>query len=205
MQFPSRLIEHAVDEISKLPGIGKKTALRLVLHLLKNDITVSESLAESIKNLRREIQYCQQCHNISDGPRCSICANPRRNQGMICVVEDLPDVLAIENTGQYHGSYHVLGGIISPIDGIGPDELQIGSLVDRVAASGSEIEEIILALSPTMEGDTTAFYLTKKLQPYNIKISAIARGVPIGGELEYADEITLGNSILRRRSYESEH
>jgi len=205
MQFPSRLIEHAVDEISKLPGIGKKTALRLVLYLLKNDLTVSESLAESISNLRREIQYCEQCHSISDGSRCSICANPRRNQGMICVVEDLPDVLAIENTGQYHGCYHVLGGIISPIDGIGPDELQINSLVDRVAGSASEIEEIILALSPTMEGDTTAFYLTKKLQPYNIKISAIARGVPIGGELEYTDEITLGNSILRRRSYESEH
>ena len=204
MQFPSRLIEQAVEEISKLPGIGKKTALRLVLHLLKNDLSVSESLATSISNLRKGIQYCEQCHNISDGPQCSICANPRRNQGIICVVEDLPDVLAIENTGQYHGSYHVLGGIISPIDGVGPDELQIDSLVDRVAKSG-EIEEIILALSPTMEGDTTAFYLTKKLQPFKVKISTIARGVPIGGELEYADEITLGNSILRRRSYESEH
>lgn len=205
MQFPSRLIEHAVEEISKLPGIGKKTALRMVLHLLKNDLSVSESLAASISNLRKEIQYCQQCHNISDGPTCNICANPRRSQGIICVVEDLPDVLAIENTGQYHGSYHVLGGIISPIDGIGPDELRIDSLVRRVAETESELEEIILALSPTMEGDTTAFYLTKKLQPYSLKISTIARGVPIGGELEYADEITLGNSILRRRSYESEH
>lgn len=205
MQFPSRLIEHAVEEISRLPGIGKKTALRLVLHLLKNDLAISETLANSISNLRREIQYCQQCHNISDGPQCRICANPRRDHQIICVVEDLPDVLAIENTGQYHGSYHVLGGIISPIDGIGPDELQIKSLVERVAGSGSEIEEVILALNPTMEGDTTAFYLTKKLQPYNIKISAIARGVPIGGELEYTDEITLGNSILRRRNYESEH
>lgn len=205
MQFPSRLIEQAVDEISRLPGIGKKTALRLVLHLLKNDLSVSESLAESISNLRRDIRYCEVCHNISDGPKCGICANPRRNHGMICIVEDLPDVLAIENTGQYHGCYHVLGGIISPIDGIGPDELQISSLVERVAGSGSDIEEIILALSPTMEGDTTAFYLTKKLQPYNIRISTIARGVPIGGELEYTDEITLGNSILRRRSYESEH
>jgi recombination protein RecR len=205
MQFPSRLIEHAVEEISKLPGIGKKTALRLVLHLLKNDLSVSESLAASISNLRKQIQYCQQCHNISDGPTCGICANPRRNRGIICVVEDLPDVLAIENTGQYHGSYHVLGGIISPIDGIGPDELHIDSLVRRVAETASEIEEIILALSPTMEGDTTAFYLTKKLQPYSLKISTIARGVPIGGELEYADEITLGNSILRRRSYESEY
>ena len=205
MQFPSRLIEHAVEEISKLPGIGKKTALRMVLHLLKNDLSVSESLAASISNLRKEIQYCQQCHNISDGPTCNICANPRRSRGIICVVEDLPDVLAIEKTGQYHGYYHVLGGIISPIDGIGPDELQIDSLVRRVAETESELEEIILALSPTMEGDTTAFYLTKKLQPYSLKISTIARGVPIGGELEYADEITLGNSILRRRSYESEH
>lgn len=177
----------------------------MVLHLLKNDLSVSESLAASISNLRKEIQYCQQCHNISDGPTCNICANPRRSQGIICVVEDLPDVLAIENTGQYHGSYHVLGGIISPIDGIGPDELRIDSLVRRVAETESELEEIILALSPTMEGDTTAFYLTKKLQPYSLKISTIARGVPIGGELEYADEITLGNSILRRRSYESEH
>jgi recombination protein RecR len=205
MQFPSRLIENAVDEISRLPGIGKKTALRLVLHLLKNDLSVSESLAESISNLRRDIRYCEVCHNISDGPICGICANPRRNHGLICIVEDLPDVLAIENTGQYHGCYHVLGGIISPIDGIGPDELQIGSLMDRVAGSGSDIEEIILALNPTMEGDTTAFYLTKKLQPHNIRISTIARGVPIGGELEYTDEVTLGNSILRRRSYESEH
>jgi recombination protein RecR len=205
MQFPSRLIEHAVEEISKLPGIGKKTALRLVLHLLKNDVSTSDSLAESITNLRRGIQYCKQCHNISDGPKCNICANPRRNHSLICVVEDLPDVLAIENTGQYFGGYHVLGGIISPIDGIGPDELQIDSLINRVSTSTEKVEEVILALNPTMEGDTTAFYLTKKLQPFNIKISAIARGVPIGGELEYADEITLGNSILRRRNYENEH
>ncbi len=205
MQFPSRLIEHAVEEISKLPGIGKKTALRLVLHLLKNDVSVSESLASSISSLRKNIKYCQRCHNISDGPLCAICSNPRRSHNIICVVEDLPDVLAIENTGQYHGSYHVLGGIISPIDGVGPDDLNISSLVNRVAQAEFPIEEIILALSPTMEGDTTAFYLTKKLQPYNLKISSIARGVPIGGELEYADEITLGNSILRRRNYESEH
>ena len=205
MQFPSRLIENAVEEISKLPGIGKKTALRLVLHLLKNDLATSEALSESIVNLRREIQYCEQCHNISDGPRCNICANPGRNHQLICVVEDLPDVLAIENTGQFSGSYHVLGGIISPIDGIGPDELQIDSLVNRIAASNPPVEEIILALSPTMEGDTTAFYLTKKLLPYQLTVSAIARGVPIGGELEYADEITLGNSILRRRKYEVEN
>ena len=205
MQFPSRLIENAVEEISKLPGIGKKSALRLVLHLLKNDLSTSLALSESIVNLRKGIQYCEQCHNISDGPKCNICSNPGRNHRLICVVEDLPDVLAIENTGQFSGSYHVLGGIISPIDGIGPDELHIDSLIERVADSTSEIEEIILALSPTMEGDTTAFYLTKKLQPFELKVSVIARGVPIGGELEYADEITLGNSILRRRDYEVEH
>jgi recombination protein RecR len=205
MQFPSRLIENAVEEVSKLPGIGKKTALRLVLHLLKNEVSVSESLADSITKLRRDIQYCENCHNISDGPQCNICANPRRNRQLICVVADLPDVLAIENTGQYSGCYHILGGIISPIDGIGPDELNINSLIDRVACSKPKVDEIILALSPTMEGDTTAFYLTKKLQPHQVKVSAIARGVPIGGELEYTDEITLGNSILRRRSYEVEH
>lgn len=205
MQFPSSLIENAVEEISKLPGIGKKTALRLVLHLLKNDISTSQALAKSITQLREEIQYCNQCHNISDGPQCNICANPRRQQTLICVVEDLPDVLAIENTNQYYGSYHVLGGIISPIDGIGPDDLNIESLVSRISESTDPVEEVILALSPTMEGDTTAFYLTKKLQSFNIKVSAIARGVPIGGELEYADEITLGNSILRRRIYENEH
>ncbi len=205
MQFPSSLIENAVEEISKLPGIGKKTALRLVLHLLRNDIATSHALAKSITRLREEIQYCTQCHNISDGPQCNICSNPRRQQALICVVEDLPDVMAIENTSQYYGSYHVLGGIISPIDGIGPDELNIESLVNRISESTEPVEEVILALSPTMEGDTTAFYLTKKLQPFNIKVSAIARGVPIGGELEYADEITLGNSILRRRIYENEH
>lgn len=204
MLFPSRLIENAVTEVAKLPGIGKKTALRLVLHLLKNDISVSESLAESITDLRRGIQYCEQCHNIADGPRCNICSNPGRNHQLICVVEDLPEVLAIENTGQYSGGYHVLGGIISPIDGIGPDELHIDSLIKRVDNSGSAVEEIILALSPTMEGDTTAFYLTKRLKSYPVKISAIARGIPIGGELEYTDEITLGNSILRRRLYETE-
>ena len=205
MQFPSRLIENAVEEISKLPGIGKKSALRLVLHLLKSDLNTTLSLSESIVNLREGIQYCEKCHNISDGPRCNICSNPGRNHRLICIVEDLPDVLAIENTGQFSGSYHVLGGIISPIDGIGPDELHIDSLLSRVADTSSDIEEIILALSPTMEGDTTAFYLTKKLQPFGLKVSVIARGVPIGGELEYADEITLGNSILRRRDYEVEH
>ena len=205
MQFPSRLIENAVEEVSKLPGIGKKTALRLILHLLKNEISVSESLAESITKLRRDIQYCNSCHNISDGPQCNICANPRRDRQLICVVEDLPDVLAIENTGQYSGGYHILGGIMALSEGSGPDELHIESLIDRVAGSEPKVNERILALSPTMEGDTTAFYLSKKLQPHQVKISAIARGVPIGGELEYTDEITLGSSILRRRNYEVEH
>ena len=204
MEFPSQLIENAVEEVSKLPGIGKKTALRLVLHLLKNDINTSELLANSIITLRRDIQYCESCHNISDGAQCNICLNPGRDRKLICVVEDLPDVLAIENTGQYAGCYHVLGGIISPIDGIGPDELHIDSLIHRVAASDPKVQEIILALSPTMEGDTTSFYLTRKLQPYQVKVSAIARGIPIGGELEYTDEITLGNSILRRISYQVE-
>ena len=205
MNFSSKLLEEAVDAFASLPGIGKKTALRLVLHLLMQPAEAAEQFATDIVKMRREIKFCEQCHNISDGPKCNICSNPGRNHRLICVVEDLPDVLAIENTGQFSGSYHVLGGIISPIDGIGPDELHIDSLIERVADSTSEIEEIILALSPTMEGDTTAFYLTKKLQPFELKVSVIARGVPIGGELEYADEITLGNSILRRRDYEVEH
>lgn len=205
MQFPSRLIENAVDEVSKLPGIGKKTALRLVLHLLKNDVSRTDALAQSLQDLRRNIQYCEQCHNVADGPLCNICENPKRDRNMICLVEDLPDVIAIENTGQYRGLYHILGGIISPIDGIGPEELEIQSLVERVEQAETPVDEIILALSPTMEGDTTAFYITKKLQPFSVKISSIARGVPIGGELEYTDEITLGRSILRRRIYQVDH
>ncbi len=202
MQFPSRLIENAVEEVSKLPGIGKKTALRLVLHLLKSDTNRTDALARGLQELRHNIQYCNQCHNISDGPLCEICNSHKRHHQIICVVEDFPDVIAIENTNQYHGKYHVLGGIISPIDGIGPEELHIESLVSRIAQSDPVIEEVILALSPTMEGDTTAFYLTKRLQDYNLKISSIARGVPIGGELEYTDEITLGRSIIKRRTYE---
>ncbi len=202
MQFPSRLIEQAVEEFAKLPGIGKKTALRLVLHLLKSPIEQTESLSTSLSQLRQGIRYCRQCHNISDLELCNICSNPRRDHQIVCVVEDLPDVIAIENTGQYHGLYHILGGIISPIDGVGPDELNITSLIERIRASDPELKEVILALSPTMEGDTTAFYLTKKLQPFSLKISTIARGVPIGGELEYTDEITLGRSILRRSAYQ---
>lgn len=200
MQFPSKLIEHAVEEISKLPGIGKKTALRLALHLLKQEETTTKKLADSLVNLRTLTTYCTNCHNISDTETCSICQSHKRDKTVICVVEDTRDVLAIENTAQYQGLYHILGGIISPIEGIGPGELKIESLIKRVA--DSEVKELILALSPTMEGDTTAFYLTRRLKEYSVKISTISRGIPIGGELEYTDEITLGRSILSRIVYE---
>ncbi|MBX9850366.1 MAG: recombination mediator RecR [Cytophagaceae bacterium] len=200
MNFPSKLIEDAVNEVSKLPGIGKKTALRLVLHLLKQDEKNTRTLASSLLDLRTKITYCKECHNISDHEQCNICASHKRDRSLLCIVEDTPDVLAIENTSQYQGLYHVLGGVISPIEGIGPSELRIDSLVKRIPESG--IKEVILALSPTMEGDTTAFYITKKLKEYNIKVSTIARGIPIGGELEYTDEITLGRSILSRTNYE---
>lgn len=198
MNFPSRLIEDAVNEISKLPGIGKKTALRLVLHLLKEEQEYTDSLTEAINKLRKNISYCRNCHNIADSEQCSICASGKRDRTILCIVEDTPDVMAIENTGQYTGLYHVLGGVISPIEGIGPSELKIESLISRIP--GSEVKEVILALSPTMEGDTTAFYISKKLKEYNLKISTIARGIPVGGELEYTDEITLGRSILGRTS-----
>lgn len=200
MNFPSKLVENAVNEMAKLPGIGKKTALRLVLHLLKKDEPTTLALAEALSTLRTSIQYCRECHNISDGERCSICLSHNRDRSLVCVVEDTRDVLAIENTAQYRGLYHVLGGIISPIEGVGPSDLHIDSLVSRVEFG--ETKEIILALSPTMEGDTTAFYLTKKLRPYNLRLSTIARGIPVGNELEYADEITLGRSILSRTAYE---
>ncbi len=201
MNYPSKLIENAINEIAKLPGIGKKTALRLVLHLLKQDEHTSIALSEAITQMRTQIQYCRKCHNISDTETCAICASPTRDRSLICVVEDTRDVLAIENTAQYRGLYHVLGGIISPIEGVGPNDLHIDSLVNRLPES--EVKEIILALSPTMEGDTTAFYLTKKLRPFKLKITTIARGIPIGGELEYADEITLGRSIMTRVAYDS--
>jgi len=201
MVFPSKLIEEAVAEVSKLPGIGKKTALRLVLHLLKQPLENSAALADALVNLRTNITYCKICHNISDSTTCSICLSNRRDRTLICVVEDMPDVLAIENTAQYSGLYHVLGGVISPVGGIGPSELKIESLLKRIPES--EVVEIILALSPTMEGDTTAFYLTRKLKDFNLKISTIARGVPIGGELEYTDEITLGRSIVGRTNYQA--
>ncbi|MFN3849545.1 MAG: recombination mediator RecR [Spirosomataceae bacterium] len=201
MHFPSKLIEEAVNEISKLPGIGKKTALRLALHLLKRDENQAKMLADAIVRMRTETKHCRKCHNISDDEYCQICLSPKRDQSIICVVEDTRDVLAIENTAQYRGLYHVLGGIISPLNGIGPNDLHIESLTKRIR-DDEEIKEIILALSPTMEGDTTAFYLQKKLKEFPVKISTIARGIPIGGDLEYADEVTLGRSILSRVSYE---
>lgn len=202
MEFSSKLIEEAVNEISKLPGIGKKTALRLVLFLLKEEEASTHSLSSALINLRQKIRYCNVCNNISDTPVCGICSSHRRDQSVICVVEDIPDVLAIENTSQYQGVYHVLGGVISPIEGIGPGNLHIDSLIQRVQQANGEVKEIILALSATMEGDTTSFYITRKLDNPALKISTIARGVPVGGELEYTDEITLGRSIIGRTLYE---
>ncbi len=204
MQYPSKLIENAVNEISQLPGIGKKTALRLVLHILKQDVDSAKNLAESLIKLRTEVQYCSVCHNIADQPICAICSSERRDKSIICIVENLPDLLAIENTAQFVGTYHVLGGIISPIDGIGPDDLNLSSLFKRIENNKTAIKEVILALSPTMEGDTTGFYITKKLKEFGLKISTIARGIPVGGDLEYADEITLGRSIATRTSFSYE-
>ncbi|RYE90378.1 MAG: recombination protein RecR [Cytophagaceae bacterium] len=200
MDFPSKLIENAVVELSRLPGIGKKTALRLALHLLKAETDTTANLAEALAKMRFDITYCRTCHSISDAEACSICANPLRDHSTVCVVADVRDVIAIENTGQYQGVYHVLGGVISPIEGVGPADLHIDSLVTRAGAEGSEVREIILAISPTMEGDTTAFYLSRRLRDFEqLNISTIARGIPMGGELEYADEITLGRSIVERQ------
>jgi len=201
IQYPSKHIEKAVEEISKLPGIGKKTALRLALHLLKEKEGTSHLLANSLIDLRTKTKYCIKCHNISDDDICGICASHRRDKSIICVVEDTRDVLAIENTGQYSGLYHVLNGVISPMDGIGPSELTVESLLERIKTN-EEVKEIIFALSPTMEGDTTSFYLTKKMKNLPLELSTIARGVPIGGELEYTDEITLGRSIITRTKNE---
>lgn len=198
MEYPSKLIEDAVNEVAKLPGIGRKTALRLVLHLVKQPEAKTFLLTEALNKLRSHIRFCSLCRNISDEEICSICASPRRDQSTVCVVEDVQDVMAIENTAQYTGVYHVLGGVISPMNGIGPSDLKIDSLISRVAQANGAIKEIILALSPTMEGDTTAFYLNKKLKDYSVKITSIARGVPVGGNLEYTDEITLGRSIAGR-------
>jgi recombination protein RecR len=197
MAYSSKLIEQAIIEVAKLPGIGKKSALRIVLHLLRQEPTETTLLARGLEDLRENIKYCTVCYNISDNEVCSICSSHKRDESLICVVEDIRDVMAIENTEQYFGRYHVLGGIISPIDGIGPDELNIEALVNRIDEN-NEIKEIIVALPSTMEGDTTAFYLTKRLQDSKIKITGIARGVPVGSELEYTDEVTLGRSILNR-------
>ena len=200
MEYPSKLIENAVLELARLPGIGRKTALRLALHLLKAQTETTANLAEALAKMRFDITYCRTCHSISDSEECGICANKLRDHGMVCVVSDVRDVIAIENTGQFQGVYHVLGGVISPIEGIGPADLNIDSLVSRAAAEDTEIREIILAISPTMEGDTTAFYLSRRLRDLpNVHISTIARGIPMGGELEYADEITLGRSIVERQ------
>lgn len=195
-KFPSVLLENAVNEFSKLPGIGRKTALRLVLHLLKKTSAEVETFGSAIINLRNNVRFCSVCHNICDGDVCSICANPGRDSSLVCVVENIKEVMAIENTGQFSGLYHVLGGIISPMDGIGPGDLQIGSLVERV--KNEEVKEVILALSTTMEGDTTNFYIYRKLSGTDVKISVIARGISVGDEIEYADEITLGRSIINR-------
>ena len=199
-RFPSRLLENAVNEFAKLPGIGRKSALRLVLHLLKQDVQEVEIFGNSLIQLRSEIKHCKICHNISDTDVCNICANPSRNPSLICVVENIKDVMSIENTHQFNGLYHVLGGIISPMDGIGPSNLEIDSLIRRT--DEGNIEEIILALSTTMEGDTTNFFIFKRLKNTNIKISTLARGVSIGDELEYTDEVTLGRSIVNRTSFE---
>ena len=197
MNYPSRLIEEAVNEISKLPGIGKKSALRLALHLLKSEKKQAHTLSNALIDLVEKTTYCKTCHNIADSDTCQICGSHRRDGAVVAVVQDSKDVLAIENTSQFQGKYHVLGGIISPIQGVGPNDLNIESLIERIK-NDSEIKEIILALSPTMEGDTTAFYIRKKLKEFNLKVSTIARGIPIGGDLEYTDEITLGRSILSR-------
>ena len=201
MEYPTVHIENAVNEISKLPGIGKKSALRVVLKLLKEKPEFTDSRAEALQKLRNETKYCRICHMINDTEDCT-CITPKRDRSVICVVEDTPDIMAIQHTAQYNGLFHVIGGLISPIDGIGPDDLNIQSLIDRIQNAEYNVKEIILALSTNMEGDTTAFYLAKKLKPLNVKISTIARGIPIGGELEFADEITLGRSIVKRISYD---
>ena len=196
MSLPSSLLENAVAEFSRLPGIGKKTALRLVLHLLKQEVSDVAHFSETIARMRKDIKFCQRCHNVSDGDICAICANSMRNQRMICVVENIRDVIAIESTQQLNGTYHVLGGIISPIDGIGPDQLMIQSLVSRITKE--ETEELVFALSPNIQGDTTIYYIQKKIAHLPCRITTIARGIAFGGELEYADEMTLARSLANR-------
>lgn len=199
-QYPSQLLDKAVMEFSKLPGIGRKTALRLVLHLLRQSEDDVEQFTGSLSKMKKEVKYCRVCHNISDTELCPVCADQRRDASTICVVENIQDVMAIENTQQYHGLYHVLGGIISPMDGIGPSDIEIDSLVKRVENGG--IQEVILALSSTMEGDTTNFYISRKLQGFDVRLSVLARGISVGDELEYTDEVTLGRSILNRTPFD---
>lgn len=199
-QYPSALLEKAVGEFSKLPGIGRKTALRLVLHMLRRSDEEVEQFADAVSRMKREVVYCKVCHNVSDTEVCSICGDARRDASTVCVVENVQDVMAVENTQQYHGLYHVLGGVISPMDGVGPSDIEIDSLVARVAAGG--VAEVILALGSTMEGDTTNFYIARKMAAYPVKVSVIARGIAVGDELEYADEVTLGRSILNRTPFE---
>lgn len=199
-QYPSVLLEKAVGEFSKLPGIGRKTALRLVLHLLRQPVSAVDGFANAVERVRHDIKYCRVCHNISDTDICPICSDPRRDASTVCVVENVQDVMAVENTQTYHGLYHVLGGIISPMDGIGPNDIEIDSLVKRVAEG--KVKEVILALSSTMEGDTTNFYISRQLKPYNVKVTVIARGISVGNELEYTDEVTLGRSIINRTPLE---
>ena len=196
MEYASKLLQQAVDEISQLPGIGRRTAMRLVLHLLRQPESISLDLSEAIRLLRTEIQYCQSCFNVSDQPTCSLCTNPKRERQLVCVVEDVRDVIAIESTAQFTGLYHVLGGKISPLDGIGPQELRIDSLVKKVKEG--TIKEVILALSSTVEGDTTNYYIYKQISSYDVEISILARGVSVGDELEYTDEVSLGRSIVKR-------
>jgi recombination protein RecR len=201
MDFPSRLLSEAVEEFSRLPGIGKKTALRLVLHMLNQETEQVGRFSDAIRKLREETRFCEKCHNISDDELCGVCSDSSRKTEVVCVVESLRDVMAIENTNQYFGQYHVLGGVISPIDGVGPEELNIDSLVNRIKEDG--VRELIMALNPTIEGDTTIFYLSKQLAPYDVTITTIARGISFGGELEYADELTLARSIVTRLPYEN--
>lgn len=198
-QYPSALLEKAVGEFSKLPGIGRRTALRLVLFMLRQPVSDVEGFADAVARMRREVKYCTVCHNISDTEVCPICSDNRRDRSLVCVVENVQDVMAVENTMQYRGLYHVLGGVISPVEGIGPSDLQIESLVQRVASG--EVEEVILALGSTMEGDTTNFYISRKLAPYDVKLSVLARGISVGDELEYTDEVTLGRSIINRTPF----
>jgi recombination protein RecR len=201
VEYPSKLIEDAINQVAKLPGIGKKTALRLVLHLIREKEEATFSLSEALNKLRANIRFCKTCNNISDHEICAICSSGKRDHAIICVVEDTKDVMAIENTSQFNGVYHVLGGVISPMNGIGPSDLKIESLVQRLTIKTSEAKEIILALSPTMEGDTTAFYINKRIKDL-VKVTIIARGISVGGDLEYADEITLGRSITGRTLFQ---